>query len=225
MDSGHINPQFDFAIKKMDSVLSKMEDAVLAQMVETIRLFSNMTVEGAKLIRKEDAALNELAVQVEEEALLVLAKHQPVAEDLRHTVAALKMSIEYERAADYIKNLVKSIGRLAAHDDDNLLILPSLANMLKEVQNMFEQFQQARRSGDVDLAVRVWLKDQKIDDLCSEAVREAFYNQQGGEGSVHSLIHSVFIAKNTERIGDKIKNLVEIFYYQKTGLQLDIKTD
>ena len=97
--------------------------------------------------------------------------------------------------------------------------------MTEEVEKMFARFLAARRSNNVELAVAVWMKDQKIDDLCSETVREAFSNQKEGEGNVHSLIHSVSAAKNIERIGDKIKNLVEIFYQQKTGEALDIKVD
>ena len=224
MDTQHTNPQFDTAIGKMEGALAQMEDAVAAQMEATRRLFDQMDVATAKKICGRDQKLNALAQQVEDTAVLVLARHQPVAEDLRHVVGALKMATEYERAADYVKNLAKSIGRLAAHDE-RLRVLPSLANMMQEAEAQFLRFVKARRAGDLTGVERVWIKDRRIDELCDDAVREAFDNQKGGEGNAHSLIHAVFIAKNAERIGDKIKNLAEIYYRQKKGEDLNIETD
>ncbi len=220
----HINPAFDASLAEMDTLLIAMEDAVIAQITEARLAFVEMSASRARMVRKKDKALNCLAEDVELKVVTILAKHQPMADDLRYTVGALKMSIEYERTGDYVKHLAKSIAKLAAHDE-NLEVFPSLSRMLDEVEAMFISYRKARTTNDLDAAVRVWLKDQRIDDLCSEVVREAFENQKKGDGNVHSLIHAMSVAKNSERIGDKIKNLVEIYYQQKTGEHLDIKIE
>lgn len=222
--SHHINPAFDQALAEMDDLLEAMEDAVLAQIVGARQAFQEMSATMAKGVRKKDKALNELAVQAEDKAIAVLVRHQPLAEDLRHTVGALKMTIEYERCADYVKHLAKGVSKLSAHNE-NLEVFPSLQHMLEEVEAQFTAAMAARRAGDTEEAVRVWLKDQRIDDLCAEAVRESFDNQKKGDGNVHSLLHAMSVARNIERIGDKIKNLMEILYKQKTGDALDIKVE
>lgn len=221
MEDSHINPAFDSSIKKMDDLLATMEDSVAKQIDSARTAFSDMNAALAKEVRQKDKALNSLAKEVEAQAVLVLARHQPVAQDLRHVVSAMKMAVEYERVGDYVKHVAKSIGRLAAHNDD-LEVFPILRKLAEEVEKMFSRFLAARRGSDVDKAVRVWMKDQRIDDLCSEAVREAFENQKKGDGDTHSLVNAVSVAKNLERVGDKIKNLVEIFYYHKTGEELDV---
>lgn len=225
MDSfTHINPAFDESLAEMDSLLATMENTVAAQIADARQAFEEMSAALARNVRKKDKALNELAEDVERKVVSVLAKHQPVAEDLRHVIGALKMSIECERGGDYVKHLAKSIVKLAGHNQ-NLEVFPSLRHMLQEVGDMYAAYVVARRSNDVDAAVRVWLKDQRIDDLCSEVMREAYVNQNKGDGDVHSLVYAMSVARNTERIGDKIKNLVEIFYQQKTGELLDVKME
>ena len=221
MKESHINPAFDKAIRRMEELLTQMENAVGEQISSVRAAFSAMDAAMAKAVRRKDKELNSLAKQVEEQSILVLARHQPVAKDLRHTIGALKMAIEYERVGDYVKHLAKSTGRLAAHDE-KLSVYPSLMTMSGEVEKMYGSFLRARRANDVDAAVKIWMKDQLIDDICSESVREAFENQKRGDGNVQSLVHAVSVAKNLERVGDKIKNLVEIFYYDKVGEELDI---
>lgn len=225
MDSfTHINPAFDHSLAEMDAVLARMEDAVGGQIADARRAFEEMSAALAQSVRRNDKTLNALAGEVEVKVVQVLARHQPVAEDLRHAIGALKMSIEYERSGDYVKHLARSIGKMSAHNED-LAVFSSLRGMLAAAEAMFAAYVQARRDGDVEAAVRVWLRDQRIDDLCSDAVREAHENQKRGDGSVYALIHAVSVAKNTERLCDKIKNLVEIFYRQKTGEEMAVEMD
>lgn len=212
----HINPAFDVSLQQMEALLQQMEDAVQSQIENVRQAFKEMSEARARAVREKDAHLNRLAVEMETQTVTILAKHQPMADDLRRVIAALKMSIEYERGGDYVKNLAKSISRLAAHNE-NLEVFPALQKMLDDVGAMFAEYVASRRGGDLPAAERVWARDHRIDDLCSEAVREAYENLENGDGNIHSLIHAVSVAKNSERIGDKIKNLVEIYYRQRTG--------
>jgi phosphate uptake regulator len=52
-------------------------------------------------------------------------------------------------------------------------------------------------------------------------IHDALKNHKQGDGNAHSLVQAVLVANNLERIGDRVKNLVEIFYYQKTGKTLE----
>ena len=130
MDNKHINPAFDSAIRKMDELLRSMEDAVAAQIAGgASTVFGNERRARAQAVYQKDAKLNLLGKDVEEHALSVLAKHQPVAEDLRRAVGALKMSIANTNApGDYVKHLANSIGRIARRTTNNRLFFrPSTA--------------------------------------------------------------------------------------------------
>ena len=221
METLHTNPAFDSAIKKMEKLLKAIEQAVAEQLQTVAVALDNMDVMRAKAVRRKDAEINDMKRQVEDQVLAVLAKHQPVAEDLRRAVGALKMSIELERAGDYVKHLANDIRKIAGCDYEPEII-GKIRALLGEVSEMFREFSAARESGDVDRAVRVWLVDQKVDDMCSDIVRDAFEHQKRAGGDVYGLVSAVGMAKNIERAGDKIKNLIEIYYYQKTGADLNI---
>lgn len=220
-DATHINPAFDLALQEMSELLVQMEKTLQNQLALSHQAFSEMNVKLSKQVRENDIELNKLQHQVDESIIGIFARYHPVAEDLRSVIGALKMSIEYERVGDYIKNLAKSVSRMAAYDE-NLEIAPVLVTMLEVVTNHFNQFCEYRANDDIDNAQKLWIKDQNIDELCDEAVKKAFDFQKKGSGNAHSLIHAVSVAKNLERIGDKIKNLIEIFYNIKTSEELDI---
>ena len=64
-------------------------------------------------------------------------------------------------------------------------------------------------------AVLVWRQDEKIDEIFRNVVNVAADNHSAGDGTAHSLVHTISVASNLERLVDRIKNLVEIFYYRK----------
>ncbi len=220
-NNAHTNPAFDRDIKKMAQLLEEMEKTVRQQLIAVGEAFSSLNLAQTQKIRKNDKAINKARNQLEGISILTIARHQPVADDLRHITSVFKASIEYERMGDYVKNFAKSVGKFAVHHE-TLEVFPSLSEMIKTVCKMYDDFLAAKKNNDIDAACEVWLYDQKIDDMCHAIVQEAFINQKRGDGNTHSLVHAVSVAKNLERIGDKIKNLVEIFYFEKTGRQLDL---
>lgn len=218
----HANPAFDRDIKKMSKLLGEMEGAVKYQLVAVSEAFARLDLAQSRKICKNDKTINNIRQELEEQTILLLARHQPMADDLRHITGAFKASIEYERMGDYVKHFAKSVGKFAAHHE-SLEVFPALAEMETAVRKMYDDFLAAKKDDNTDAACKVWLSDQKIDDMCHAVVQEAFINQKRGDGNPHSLVHAVSVAKNLERIGDKIKNLVEIFYYENTGLTLNLE--
>ena len=220
----HANPAFDRDIEAVTALLDKMETAVAEQMAAVSTAFAEMDLSKSWQVRKKDDSLNRQREQLEELAVMALARHQPVADDLRRIVGALKMAIEYERMGDYVKHFAKSVGKFVVHHE-TLEVFPLLSDMTNSARKMFADYRTARTAGDIQKLSQVWLYDQKIDDACHAAVQEAFTNQHRGDGNAHSLVHAVSVAKNLERLCDKIKNLVEIYYHQETGTALDLETD
>ena len=226
MQHDHINPAFDQDISQMDGYLVKMESSISEQLKMIRTAFAEMDVSLAQQIRRQDRRLNDLAINLERCAVGILARHQPVAEDLRHAVGVIKMSIEYERAGDYIKSLAKSVVRMAAYDSQNDLIIPSLLHIIDKVTEQFELFCKARCQHDMEAAKTAWLKDQMIDDLCGEIIHLTLDSRaQSKAVGNHNLVDWVGAAKSLERFGDKVKNLVEIFHIEKTGEPLNIVLD
>ena len=220
----HANPAFDRDIAAITALLSEMEGIVADQMSAVSAAFEEMDLTKARLVRKKDITINNKLEELEHRVMTSIARHQPVADDLRRIVGAMKMGIEYERMGDYVKHFAKSVGKFVVHHE-TLDVFPLLSDMEKSSRKMFADFRAARAAGDLAAMEKVWLYDQKIDDACHAAVQEAFSNQMRGDGNAHSLVQAVSVAKNLERLCDKIKNLVEIYYHQETGEALDLEVD
>ena len=205
----------------MRDLLSGMEDTLRRQMADMQAAFADMDLQRTKEIRRNDSELNQMEMKASEQAMEILARYQPMAEDLRWVTGAFKTAIEYERIGDYLKNFAASVATFVKHDE-SLKVFPSMAQMTSAVWRQFEDYLSARAADSIDAAIAVWQRDAEIDGLFNALVQKAMKNQQSGDGNVHSLVQIILVANNLERTGDRVKNLVEIFYYQKTGMALNL---
>ena len=220
----HTNPAYDREMKKMARRLGEMESALRAQLADIEAAFAEMNLERAQTVSRNDSKLNTMEVRSLQQAVAVLACYQPVAEDLRRVVGAIHTAAEYERIGDYIKNTARSVESFVSHGDD-LKIFPALLSLTREVRRQFEEYLRARADDDLEGARAVWEGDKIIDAAFREAARAAAENQIAGDGNAHSLVQAISVASNLERLGDRVKNLVEIFHYQKTGRQFQSNSE
>ena len=216
----HTNPAYDREMEKMTQLLREMESVISRQLTSIETAFADMDVERARAVLQNDLRLNEMEGKALRQAIAVLACYQPVAEDLRKVVSSLYTATEYERIGDYVKNSANSVESFVAHKE-TLKIFPLLLEMMRHVHRQFDDYLSAHAAEDLQAAIKVWECDKNIDRVFRQAVNEAAENQSAGDGNAHSLVHAISIASNLERLGDRIKNLVEIFYYRKTGRRLE----
>lgn len=223
MDIPHTNPAYDREMAKMERLLRDMENALREQMADIETAFAKMDLPRTRNVWRNDSKLNDMEGRALRQAIAVLACYQPVAEDLRKVVGALYAAAEYERIGDYIKNFAKSVESFISHEE-TLKIFPMLLAMVQKVRGQFDNYLAAVGADDVEAAVAVWRQDAEIDSVFRKVVNTAAENQAAGDGNAHSLVQAISIASNLERLGDRIKNLVEVFYYQKSGRRLDSET-
>ena len=84
----HANPAFDRDIKKMSKLLGEMEGAVKYQLVAVPRPLPAWILAQSRKICKNDKTINNIRQELEEQTILLLARHQPMADDLRHITGA-----------------------------------------------------------------------------------------------------------------------------------------
>ena len=136
---------------------------------------------------------------------------------MRRIVAALKVGAVLERVGDYAKNIAKRTRVIVAEERDPRDSI-SVARMAGEVQQMLNQVLDAYASGNAELAMEVWDRDQEVDQmhtgLYSEVLKKM--SHAGDMAAVHS--HFLFIAKNIERIGDHTTTVAEQVYFLVHGV-------
>ncbi|HYZ63264.1 MAG TPA: phosphate signaling complex protein PhoU [Acetobacteraceae bacterium] len=218
-EAPHIVKSFSQELQRLRDLLTQMGGIVESQLALATQAIVNQNADTATRAVQQDPAVDSLERQVEQTVIRMLALRQPMANDLRQIVAALKTSAGLERIGDYAKNVAKRsivLGQFAMP-----FSLTGLGTMARLAQENLRLVIDAVSENDPDKAVQVWQSDQAIDDLYNSIFRELITYMMEDPRSITPCTHLLFIAKNLERIGDHATNIAETVYYAATGTVLE----
>ena len=217
MNDKHIVSSFDRDLAELNQMVARLGGMAEQQLAAAIEALENRATDRLEAIITTDQELDELEFTINERAIEVIAMRSPMATDLRRIVAALKVGAVLERIGDYAKNIAKRTRVIVAEERDPRDGI-SVARMAGEVQQMLNQVLDAYASGNAELAMEVWDRDQEVDQmhtgLYSEVLKKMSHG--GDMAAVHS--HFLFIAKNIERIGDHTTTVAEQVYFLVHGV-------
>lgn len=215
----------EHTLKAVDSELgalahdvAAMGDLAVAQVRASIDVFVAHDLRAAEMVVRGDDALDLQDAELEKRAVKFIALRQPFADDLRRTIAAMKIASQLERAGDLAKNIAKRVGRMGgAAPADQVGPLAELGRLAVE---RLAAVVEAYRADDPQAAHAVWANDTEIDERHDEALRQIVSRMTAAPETVADGTHLLFIAKNLERIGDHATNIAELVHYQITGADL-----
>jgi len=214
MPHDHTVSAYDKELESLREIIARMGGIAESQIAEAVDVLYKRDREAAKLVIAADKQLDELEMQLERDAITIIAKRQPMAADLRAIVSALKMSSDIERIGDYAKNIAK---RVEAISSGEVRIVRTIGNMALLVQKMLKDLLDAYVDNDADKAFDVWVRDEAVDELNNSMFRELLTYMMEDPREVTAATHLLFVSKNIERIGDHVTNMAEIVYYLVKG--------
>ena len=216
MSSEHTIRAYDEELEALTAELSRMGGLAEVEVAEGVRAIARRDVTLAQGVITRDARLDEIEADIERRAIRLIALRQPVADDLRRTVAALKISMNLERCGDLAKNIAKR-ALVIAESDPITPLTRSIERMGELVTSRLKDVLDAFAARDVDRARAVWQRDQEVDEHYDSIFRELLTYMMGDPRTIASCAHLLFVAKNLERIGDHATNIAEIITYEITG--------
>jgi phosphate transport system protein len=217
-DAKHIVSSFEADLKKLRDMIAGMGGLVERAVADAAVALLNHDPEVATRVVESDPKIDEAERAVEQFAVQLLALRQPVADDLRQVVAALKVITDLERVGDYAANIAKR--SLVINQVAGSFSLSGLGQMALLVQQNLKSTIDAVGEADPQKAIAVWRADQMVDDLYNTIFRELITYMMEDARSISACTHLLFIAKNLERIGDHATNIAELTYYAVTGSSL-----
>ncbi len=199
-------------VKKKFMVLGSMvEDRLQKAGLAMRNNDSNMLKE----IIDSDWEIDEMEIEIEEECLKILASHQPVAGDLRLLISIIKINNELERIADITVNIAKRVQTI--NKDPSLAFTIDYRPMFGTVLSMFKLSLDALVTENPDLARRIFLEDEAVNQLRNKAYVEVTNELDQMPGHAKCLVNLYLLARHLERIGDRIKNIAEEVVYLVEG--------
>jgi phosphate transport system protein len=211
----HLVKSYDQELKRLRNLLTEMGGIVESQVALAAEAIMTLDPAAATRAVEQDPKVDALEREAEQFVIRLLALRQPMAGDLRHIVAALKITGELERIGDYAANVAKRTIVLAQFS------LPysmgGLGHMAQLVQEHLKTIIDAIGESDADKAIEVWRSDQIVDDMYNAIFRELITYMMEDPRNITPCTHLLFIAKNLERIGDHETNIAEMVHYAVKG--------
>lgn len=211
-----MSPHYTFhhELDKLKKKLMKLSTMVEERVRDAARIIISRDEKAIQQLIMTDYQVDDMEIEIEEECLKILALHQPVAGDLRFIIAVIKINNEIERIADMAVNIAVGTQHLAnCHNGQSGLNLDTIdfdfASMSEKTIRMLTLSLTALVERDAALARSVFIMDDEIDTMCSDAylyVRNQIRNHPARPGC---LINVFMLAKNLERIADRATNIAE----------------
>ena len=216
--SDHIVKAYDEDLDTLKTMLAQMGGLVEQQLDDAIDALSRRDMELAGRVIQNDGKVDVLEQQIEEKAILTIAKRQPMARDLREIMVAIRVSSDLERIGDLAKNTAKRTHALP--DSPPRKLMAGVTRMGRLAQEELKNILDAYGRGDADRAMEVWRSDEDLDALYNSIFRELLTYMMEDPRNISLCTHLLFGAKNMERIGDHATNIAENIYFLVHGKPL-----
>jgi phosphate transport system protein len=212
----HIVHSYDVELNALRRSIAEMGGTAERMLVEATSALVRDDATLAQTVIAADRRLDELQRDIEDRAVLTIARRQPLAVDLREIVSALRIAGDLERAGDLAKNTAKRVIAMTGHMHPKRVVL-GVQHMSDLALGQLKDVLDAYAGHDAELAVAVWTRDGAIDALNNSLFRELLTYMMEDPRSISFCTHLLFCAKNIERIGDHTTNIAETIHYLVTG--------
>ena len=167
-------------------------------------------------VLQQEEKINQFSSAIEQQALLLLLKEQPLARDFRFISAAIRMNTDLERIGDQAEDIAVLVQQMLTfgYREANL---GSLQKMSEITQTMVSDAVRAFVEGDSALAYRAAAMDDAVDELFMQVREEIIAEIREETIEANVVIDLLMIAKYLERSADHAQNIAEAVVYSITG--------
>jgi len=215
MNTQHTSHQFDQELSQLKEKLLYMGGLAEEMIRDSIRALRERNSDLAGEVIDRDLTCNRFEVEIDELAIQILALRQPAARDLRFLTTALKISTDIERIADEAVNIAERT--LELNREPQLKPYIDIPRMAEMAQGMLKEALDAFVHHDTRLAYTVCERDDAIDDLNRQILRELLTYMIEDPGSITRATKIIFVSKYLERIADHATNIAEMVVYMVEG--------
>lgn len=211
----HISGQFNEDLERVINHVMAMGGLVEKQLKDSISAMIEGDEELAKEVLKNDYQINDFEVSIDEECSRIIAKRQPAAGDLRLIMAIIKTITDLERIGDEAEKIAKVAEESFSKEQRDLLV--NLENLGRRVLVMLQSTLDAFTRMDVDAAIKVHKKDDKIDREYEGLMRQLMTYMMEDPRAIPQVMSVIWSARALERIGDRCQNICEYIIYFVKG--------
>jgi len=207
---------FDEELKNLYQDILKMGIMTQEAIFKSVEALKDRDKSQAQEIISADDKIDALELEIDEECIDLIARHQPVASDLRFVTTGMKINAELERIADLAVDIAQRV--LGIADKPLLKPLIDIPKLSVIAQSMVRDAIEAFVKKDVGLAKRVILSDSEADKL-RNLVQDELLNDYIAKdcSTAPRAVALILISRHLERICDHATNIAEDVVYMVEG--------
>lgn len=195
--------------------LGSMVDMAIGRSMQALKERDQLLAEQ---VIADDEKINQLRFEIEKDSVVLIARQQPNAHDLRLIVAAMNIVLDLERMGDHAAGIATIVLRMG-HEPllKPLIDLPRMTQISRE---MLRASLDAFTEENAAKALAITERDDEVDQLYTQVFRELVTFMVEDPRTVTRAMYLLFCAHNVERIADRVTNICERVVFVATG-QLD----
>jgi len=209
---------FEEELDQLRNRLLEMSGLVEDSVYRSVLTLSDKNPEQAQRVYKNEAEINRLEIDIDEQATELLTLQQPVATDMRFLTAGIKINHDLERMGDLAVNIVERSLYLRQEPlITHLVDIPHMANL---VRSMVHKSLDAFVRKDPDLARTVLLSDDAVDELRDAIYEDLIAYMEKEPKHVREGVNLMFVARSLERLADHATNIAEDVLFLVQGVDV-----
>lgn len=212
--------KFDYDLKTLRQKLLEIGSLAEIALSQSIEAFQTKNVDQALGVIERDSQIDMLEEEINDFAILLIAKQQPVAIDLRRIIVAIKIATDIERIADFAVNIAKATIRIG--EQPFVMEIEKIVRMHNIALEMVSLGLKAYYEEDVALARKISDMDDEVDELYGQIMRDLLQITKMNQENFSQMNLLSLIARYIERTADHATNLAEHVVYLVKGRHYDL---
>ncbi len=202
-------------INNLKRLLLEMAVSVEEMIGKSIKALRERNVLLAEDVIKSDDRINKMEIEIDNLCIKILALYHPEAEDLRTVTMIMKINNDLERIGDHAVNIAERAVYLA--DKPSVKPLIDIPRMAEKAMEMLRESLDAFVNKNADLAIEVCKKDDEVDSLEDQVLRELVTYMIADPTVIDRALSLILISRDLERVADLATNIAEDAFYIARG--------
>ncbi|MFE8695433.1 phosphate signaling complex protein PhoU [Cytobacillus sp. FJAT-53684] len=218
-----VRGKFDFDLKELQGKLLEIGRFAEEALTKSIEALETQNIDLALEIIDQDTKADLMYEEINDFAILLIAKQAPVAIDLRRIIVAIKIATDIERIADFAVNIAKSTIRIGA--EPFVKSIADIKQMHEIMLKMLKLSLEAFNDEDIGKAKKAAQMDDEVDELYGQIIRELLQINLQNPAFLPQITQLSFVCRFLERAADHVTNISEHIYYLVKGKQYDLNSN
>ena len=215
VEKRHTSTHYERELRDVKESLLYLGALVEKAIELAIKALLDRDTEIARKVICDDSEIDQRDVEIEEKCIRILALRQPTARDLRYITTAIKINGHLERIGDMAANIAEKA--IILSEEPPMKPYIDIPRMAEIARAMIKESLDALVNEDTDLAQKVRVEDETIDNLNEQVFRELLTFMLEDPKNIHRSLIIMQISKSLERIADHAEGIADMVVYMVTG--------